>query len=93
MRLITGLLVLIVICSLAAVVPFASAQAADGYPFYDLNMRAGPGSAVPQPEIPLCWPQSVAVGDDAVHVGDRLNRRIVRVRLEYSAEETIPAGP
>ena len=51
---------------------------------------AGPGSAIPTPDIPLCWPQAVAVGDDAVYIGDRLNRRIVAVRLRYAAEATCP---
>jgi hypothetical protein len=48
------------------------------------NPRSGGG----HPEIPLCWPQAVAVGDEAVYVGDRLNRRVVRVKLDYAAEET-----
>lgn len=47
---------------------------------------AGLASAVPAPDIPLCWPQAVAVGDRAVYVGDRLNRRILAVDLAYAAE-------
>ena len=43
------------------------------------------------PGIPLAWPQAVAVGDDAVYVGDRVNRRIVVVRLRYAAERMCPA--
>jgi len=38
--------------------------------------------------IPLWWPQAVAVGDREAYVGDRLNRRIVVVRLTYAAEQT-----
>jgi hypothetical protein len=51
---------------------------------------AGEKSSVPAPAIPLFWPYSVAVGDDSVYVGDRLNRRVVRVRLAYAAEATQP---
>ena len=40
--------------------------------------------------IPLCWPQAVAVGDEAAYVADRLNRRIVRVTLGYRAEAVCP---
>jgi hypothetical protein len=32
----------------------------------------------------------VAVGPDTVYVGDRLNRRVVRVKLNYAAEEVCP---
>jgi len=49
----------------------------------------GPGSAVPVPDIPFCWPQAVAVSDEAAYVGDRLNRRVVRVKLAYEKEETV----
>jgi sugar lactone lactonase YvrE len=55
---------------------------------YGNQDSGGSGSAVPAPEIPLWWPQAVAVGDDAVYIGDRLNRRVVRVKLLYAAEET-----
>jgi hypothetical protein len=41
-------------------------------------------------EIPLCWPQAVAVGDEAAYVADRLNRRVVRVQLSYRTEATCP---
>jgi sugar lactone lactonase YvrE len=52
----------------------------------------GPKSRIPGPDIPLAWPQAVAVDDagGAVYVGDRLNRRVVRVKLNYAAEETCP---
>ena len=49
---------------------------------------AGPGSVVPTPAIPLWWPQAVAVDDRAVYVGDRLNRRILAVKLTSRAEDT-----
>ena len=51
---------------------------------------AGPGSAVSIPAIPLCWPQAVAVGERELFIGDRLNRRVVRVRLAYAREATCP---
>jgi len=38
------------------------------------------------PGIPLLWPQAVAVDDTAVYVGDRLNRRILRVKMAYETE-------
>jgi len=53
---------------------------------YGNQDSAGPGSLVPVPEIPFCWVQAVAVGDEAAYVGDRLNRRVVRVKLSYAAE-------
>ncbi len=50
---------------------------------------AGPKSAVPVPRLPLAWPQAVAVDDGkAVYVGDRMNRRVVKVKLDCCAEET-----
>jgi hypothetical protein len=53
---------------------------------YGNQDSGGPGSAIPKPEIAFVWPQAVAVDDQAVYVGDRLNRRIVRVKLGYAAE-------
>ncbi len=55
------------------------------------NMDSGgPGSAIPTPDIPFAWPQYVAVSNEAVYVSDVINRRVVRVKLEYAAEETCP---
>ena len=56
---------------------------------YGNQDSAGPGSLVPAPEIPLCWVQAIAVGDEAAYVGDRLNQRVARVKLGYSAAETV----
>jgi hypothetical protein len=37
----------------------------------------------------MYWPYTVAVADDGmVYVGDRLNRRVLAVRLNHAAEET-----
>jgi hypothetical protein len=54
----------------------------------------GPGSAEPQPEIPLGWPVAVGATDRAIYVGDCLNHRIVRVDRVFRLEETVavPAG-
>ncbi|MDD4889980.1 MAG: hypothetical protein PHU85_08610 [Phycisphaerae bacterium] len=41
------------------------------------------------PAIAFAWPQALAVDDKSVYVGDRLNRRIVRVKLGYAAVETM----
>ncbi len=49
----------------------------------------GPGSEIPKPDIPLAWPQAVAVENSGtVYVGDRINRRVVKVKLNCAAEET-----
>jgi hypothetical protein len=53
----------------------------------------GAGSKIPQPAIPLQWPYAIAVGDDVVFVGDRLNRRVVKLKLEYAAEKVVPIKP
>lgn len=39
--------------------------------------------------VPLWWPHAVTVGDKAVFIADRLNRRIVRVELGYRSEESV----
>jgi hypothetical protein len=57
---------------------------------YGNQDSAGPGSAVPTPEIPFCWLQTVAASDEAVYVGDRVNRRVVRVKISYAVEESRP---
>jgi len=58
---------------------------------YGNQDSAGPGSLIAAPAIPLAWPQAVAVGDEAAYVGDHLNRRILRVRLDYRAEASCEA--
>ena len=49
---------------------------------------AGPASTVPNPEIAFCWPWLVCVEDGHAYVGDRLNRRVVAVKVDYAAQET-----
>ena len=53
---------------------------------YGNQDSAGPGSLIPTPEIPIGWVHAVAANDEAAFVGDRLNQRVVRVKLNYAAE-------
>jgi sugar lactone lactonase YvrE len=55
---------------------------------YGNQDSAGPGRRIPTPEIPIGWVHAVAVDDGAAFVGDWLNQRVMRVRLEYAAEQT-----
>jgi len=48
----------------------------------------GPGSPVPEPEIPFGWPLAVNCGNDKVYIADLVNRRVVAVRLVHAVEET-----
>jgi hypothetical protein len=57
---------------------------------YGNRDSAGPGSAVPVPEIPFWEPGALAVSDRAVYVHDRRNFRIVCVRLDCAAEASCP---
>jgi hypothetical protein len=58
---------------------------------YGNQDSAGPGSAVPKPEIAFAWPSNVGVSDEAVYVGDPVSQRITRVKLSYAAEESCAA--
>ena len=51
----------------------------------------GPTARVKKPDIPLAWPTYVAVSDRWAYVADTVNRRVVRVKLNYAAEETCSA--
>ncbi|MFQ5809971.1 MAG: hypothetical protein ACE5JM_10165, partial [Armatimonadota bacterium] len=51
----------------------------------------GPGSALPEPDIPLGWPICVSAGhveQGRLYVADALNRRVIRVDVEFAVEET-----
>jgi hypothetical protein len=50
----------------------------------------GPGSPVPEPDIGLCNPAYIAVSDKALYIHDGANRRILKAKLGYEAEETVP---
>ncbi len=58
---------------------------------YGNEDSGGPGARVKTPDIPLAWPNYVAVSDRYAYVSDTVNRRIVRVRIGYAAEETCAA--
>jgi hypothetical protein len=47
------------------------------------------GSPITTPAIPLGWPEAVGASNKAVYVADVLNRRIVRLKKTYQAEETV----
>jgi hypothetical protein len=47
-----------------------------------------PDSTGADGNIPLWWPQAIAVGDTELYVGDRLNRRIIVARVGYATEAT-----
>jgi hypothetical protein len=55
---------------------------------YGNQDSAGAESLVPTSYIPFAWPNAIGVSDLAVYVGDLLNRRIVRVKLNYAADES-----
>jgi hypothetical protein len=55
------------------------------------NMDSGgPDAIVKTPDIPLAWPTYVAVGDTYAFVSDVASTRIVKVKLNYTAEEVCP---
>jgi len=54
---------------------------------------AGPASPVPQPEIAFAWLTGVGVTDRYAYMGDTMNRRLLRARLTYVAEETCELRP
>jgi DNA-binding beta-propeller fold protein YncE len=58
---------------------------------YGNEDSGGKDAKVKKPEIPLAWPTYVAVSDKYAYVADTVNRRVVRVKLNYTAEETCPA--
>jgi hypothetical protein len=57
---------------------------------YGNEDSGGKGARVKKPEIPLAWPTYVAVSDNHAYVADTVNRRVVRVKLAYAAEQTCP---
>jgi DNA-binding beta-propeller fold protein YncE len=57
---------------------------------YGNEDSGGPGARVKKPDIPLAWPVYVAVSDERAYVADTVNRRVVRVKLNYLAEQACP---
>ncbi len=53
----------------------------------------GETSLIKTPAVPLGWPEAVGVSHKAVYVADVLNRRIVRLKKVYAAEETLSLAP
>jgi hypothetical protein len=52
------------------------------------NMDSGGSDAIVKtPDIPLAWPTYVAVGDTYAYVSDVASTRVVKVKLNYAAEE------
>ena len=49
---------------------------------------AGKDAKVAKPDIPLAWPVYVVASDTHAYVADTVNRRVVRVKLAYTAEES-----
>jgi sugar lactone lactonase YvrE len=41
-----------------------------------------------QPEIAFAWIVGMAVTDRHLYVADSVNRRVLRVKLDYAVEET-----
>jgi hypothetical protein len=50
---------------------------------------SGEKSPIKTPEIPLGWPLAVGASYKAVYVADTLNRRIVRLKKTYQAEQIV----
>jgi hypothetical protein len=57
---------------------------------YGNEDSGGPKARVKKPDIPLAWPIYVTASDRWAYVADTVNRRVVRVKLNYAAEETCP---
>lgn len=55
---------------------------------YGNEDSGGPSAKVKKPDIPLAWPVYVAASDGRAYVADTVNRRVVRVKLGATAEET-----
>jgi hypothetical protein len=55
---------------------------------YGNEDSGGPAARVKKPDVPLAWPTYVGVSDRHAYVADTVNRRVVRVKLAYAAEET-----
>jgi hypothetical protein len=49
----------------------------------------GRGSLVPEPDVGLCWPTSLAVSDEALYVVDVGNRHTLRAKLGYETTAVV----
>ena len=50
---------------------------------YGNEDSGGPNARVARPAIPLAWPTYVAVSARHAYIADTVNRRVVRVKLNY----------
>ena len=57
-----------------------------GYGNFDCR---GPGSAEPEPAVPIGWAVTVGASDGHIYVGDCLNHRVVRVDKVFAARAVI----
>jgi hypothetical protein len=60
---------------------------------YGNSDSAGPGSAIPEPEIAFAWPAYVDAAGERIFVSDPSNRRITVIGLTWQAETTRPIPP
>lgn len=60
---------------------------------YGNEDSGGPAARVAKPEIPLAWPNYVAVSDRYAYISDTVNRRVVRVKLSAGAEDSVAIPP
>ena len=49
----------------------------------------GPKSSIPDPEIGFTWLVGVGVTDKYIYMGDSHNRRLLRAKIKYAADETV----
>jgi hypothetical protein len=56
---------------------------------YGNQDSGGPQAKVKTPEVPFAWPVYVAVSDKYAYVSDTVNMRIVRVKLDYAADQVV----
>jgi len=55
------------------------------------RLAKDPKSPFAEPEIAMAWPAGVVVTDKYAYIGDTINRRLLRAKLVYAAEETCEA--
>jgi len=52
--------------------------------------RIGRYGNVDDEGIRIAWPRAIAASDEALYIGDHANRRVLRAKLGYAAEEELP---
>jgi hypothetical protein len=50
----------------------------------------GPGLTLSSTDIPIAWPSSVAASENYIYVGDGVNARLVRVKMDYTLDNMPP---